>query len=375
MFYTGALFANLYAPILVLAILICCAVGAAEDATLLTSDDIISQHDKVQDAPVRNYNNLKVLGFMTPWNRRGEHVSLGEAGRGRLDVVSPVTYQMTPSGLKGGHDFDSEYYTKINETGARLMPRVLFEPASWSLAALDSITSDIDAFAKPLIDECESRGFTGVVVELWQTLVAVGALTSDRATDTLILARKLGTTLRDAGLRTALVLPPYGRDVPQQSVTPDNLGTLAVGYTYFIVMTYDFSTPSSEPGPIAPIEWVQKVAEYLSTTCGLGEKVLLGLNFYGVDFVRGGDIPNQASRHLVRHELIDLLETHSPRLVWHDRFQEHFFMYSDGDVQHIVFYPSRHSIAKRLEVAESVGCGGIAIWDLGQGLDHFFEEF
>lgn len=374
MCFTSAPIAPLWTSVLVLALLIFGVVSLVEEATELTCDDIISHHDKVQDVPIRNYNNLKILGFVTPWNKRGERVSLNEADRGRLDIVAPVTYQMTPSGITGGLDFDNEYYSKVNKTGARLMPRVLFEPSYWSLRALDNIASDISAFAKPIIDECESHEFTGVVIELWQTLSATGALMSDRVTDTFELARTLGTTLRDAGLRTAFVLPPYGRDVPHHGVTPENLGSLAVAYTYFIVMTYDFSTPSSEPGPIAPIGWVSAVAEYLSITCGLGDKVLLGLNFYGVDFVNSRNAPNEASRHLVSHEVIELLQTHNPRLVWHDSFQEHFFSYYDSDVHHVVFYPSRHSISKRLEIAESVGCGGIAIWDLGQGLDHFFEE-
>jgi chitinase domain-containing protein 1 len=50
-------------------------------------------------------------------------------------------------------------------------------------------------------------------------------------------------------------------------------------------MTYDFSGPN-QPGPNAPASWVKKCLQNLpKSKGGAASNVLLGLNFYGNDFI------------------------------------------------------------------------------------------
>lgn len=71
-------------------------------------------------------------------------------------------------------------------------------------------------------------------------------------------------------------------------------------------------------------------------------------------------------------EYLSLMEKHRPVLQWKDNFAEHFFIYSDNHINHAVFYPSLKSISLRLAEARSWGAG-ISIWEIGQGLDYFFD--
>ncbi|KAF5953192.1 hypothetical protein HYC85_011136 [Camellia sinensis] len=72
-------------------------------------------------------------------------------------------------------------------------------------------------------------------------------------------------------------------------------------------------------------------------------------------------------------DYLSLLEQHKPSFQWEKNSAEHFFIYSDNQhVKHAVFYPSLMSISMRLEEARSWGAG-ISIWEIGQGLDYFFD--
>lgn len=97
------------------------------------------------------------------------------------------------------------------------------------------------------------------------------------------------------------------------------------------------------------------------------EQVLLGLNFYGNDYIQpfgGGPI--------IGHEYLSLLKTHDPIIRWDQKTKEHIFDYAAGNEAHEVYYPTKASIQKRLDLAHKYGLG-ISIWELGQGLDHFYD--
>ncbi|CAN8069889.1 unnamed protein product [Agarophyton chilense] len=332
----------------------------------LKYSEIVDGNAVTETTPTRKFPLLQIYGFVTPWNEKGKLVSLSEAEKGRLDVAVPVSWQMHPDGLAGGQDFESYYYQKLSKHGTRVFPRILFE--KWNREQFKALFHDAGKVVEAIADVCKSNGFEGVVLEIFQALLATGTLMYHQQ-DALKLMRTMGEGLRQEQLKTVLVLLPYDRDVAQHGISCSNLQELTKGYSAVITMTYDYSTPGSGPGPVAPLPWVRRVAKYLSQECELWGKVLLGLNFYGVDFCNDGE-----DRHIIGHEVVKLLERHKPEMMWWDEYGEHGFGYRDGK-DHIVVYPSRESIRLRMEVADEMGCGGVAVWDLGQGLNNFFEEF
>jgi chitinase domain-containing protein 1 len=355
---------------------------------VLHSSEILSSVDQGPGDRKRSYPDLTVLGFITPWNKAGVEVAYVSSEHDRLDIAAPVTFQVSPSGVEGGHDFGNEFYWNLTNGSSplfsaptRVYPRFVFE--KWSLTTLLQLrrrSKELNSIVASVVSELQTRGCDGAVLEIWQSFLAAGGLRVDPDGDprvkdmALDVLSSLGSELRAAGIEAILVLPPYDTNTAKQSgLVPADFGRLKSSFEFFVVMTYDFSVPGSgAPGPIAPLRWCEGVLQFLVNDSELGSKVLLGLNFYGADFERD----SQGGRHIVGHEYVALLKEYEPDIAWLDEYGEDAFAYKDSrsGTEHVVFYPTRRSLQARLRLARRAGCGGVAIWELGQGLPFFMEE-
>ena len=73
------------------------------------------------------------------------------------------------------------------------------------------------------------------------------------------------------------------------------------------------------------------------------------------------------------HEFVKLLkEASNPKIKWDSEAQEHFIEAKAGGRKHTIFYPSLNSIQNRILLAKDLGTG-LSIWELGQGLDYFYD--
>ncbi|KAG4396711.1 hypothetical protein GLYMA_19G255000v4 [Glycine max] len=84
---------------------------------------------------------------------------------------------------------------------------------------------------------------------------------------------------------------------------------------FFSLMTYDFSNPHN-PGPNAPMKWIQIVLQLLlgtsaNRTQSLAPKILLGIDFYGNDF----SLSRVADTHT--HTQMQVVELLLGEITWH----------------------------------------------------------
>jgi chitinase domain-containing protein 1 len=74
-------------------------------------------------------------------------------------------------------------------------------------------------------------------------------------------------------------------------------------------------------------------------------------------------------------QYVSIVAQHKPQLNWDEASQEHYLEYAKEEAKqqrHRVYYPSLKSLDVRLKEAEKWGVG-ISIWEIGQGLDYFFD--
>lgn len=262
-----------------------------------------------------------------------------------------------------------------------LLPRVVLEAFPKELLRRKKLR---DEAIHLIVTECKEMKYDGIVLESWSRWAAFGVLHDpDMRKMALQFIKQLGDALHSVSsmrrdkqhLQLVFVIgPPRSEKLEEHDITPEDLQSLNDSVDGFSLMTYDFSGPHN-PGPSAPLKWIDFTLQLLLPSASnkaqsLTSKIFLGINFYGNDFVLS---EGSGGGPITGRDYLSLLERRRPVIQWEKNSGEHLFLYlDDNNVKHAVFYPSLMSILLRLEKAHSWGTG-ISIWEIGQGLDYFFD--
>ncbi|XP_044738709.1 chitinase domain-containing protein 1 [Chrysoperla carnea] len=332
-----------------------------------SAKQILKHHQSYyQETDLVNFNGT-VLGYVTPWNNHGYDVAKWFGNK--FTHISPVWLQIhRRSPLKyevtGTHDIDKGWMKDVKTAGrkrkTKILPRVITE--NWhpqSVVALMSSDDEREAFITKLISTCIDNKFDGLVIEMW----AQWARTAD---DWLLidLIKDLGLRMKHSNLDFILVIPPMRGD-DTEIFDATHFDQLSNSVTAFSLMTYDYSN-IQKPGPNSPIDWIKLCVESLTSDTKKRKLILIGLNFYGYDYTSRGGGP------IVAHEYLKLLKSFKGKLSFNKDIQEHHFELKNEDGRHYVFYPTLLSIKARIDLAVELDTG-LSIWELGQGLDYFYD--
>ncbi|KAG6749607.1 hypothetical protein POTOM_046665 [Populus tomentosa] len=436
-----------------------------EDGLVKTDVDyqeILDENSKVLKNESHRHYTYPVLAYITPWNSKG--YEMAKRFTNKFTILSPVWYDLKSQGtglvLEGRHNADMGWISELRRNGnALVLPRVVLEAFPKELLKKKKLR---DKAIDLIISECKEMEYDGIVLESWSRWAAYGVLHDpEMRNKALQFIKQLGHAMHSVissrngkqYLQLVYVIgPPYSEKLQPHDFGPEDLQSLSDDVDGFSFMTYDFSSPHN-PGPNAPLKWIRFTLQILLGNSGaraLANKIFLGINFYGNDFVISEDgnkhisiwlaalgffpfqrvalycskanqfsprlnyafharkkpgegftrtvtsatnwyggpvvrekvlqglllrqqIGSEGGGAITGREYLSLLEKHKPQLQWEKNSGEHFFLYVDDEhINHAVFYPSLMSISIRLEEARLQGVG-ISIWEIGQGLDYFFN--
>jgi spore germination protein YaaH len=272
-----------------------------------------------------------------------------------------------------------EFLATAKRSGARVLPSIMDGLPAGGMAALLADPATRARHVDALGDFAASGDYAGLDIDYEQF-----AFADDRSTwsttrpSWVAFVTDLAERLHRDGRTLTVSIPPIydaGRTEDSGYWVYD-YGAIAPVVDRIRIMAYDYST--DEPGPIAPLDWVQRAIDGAKEATGDPSKLVLGVPVYGYNWVVSttGTCPaGQAEGRtgVTARSAGDLAARRAAVPVYDNVTGEWSFTYdlplTDGSSsctqRRVVRYVDSRGAAARSRLADEAGLDGVAIWALG----------
>lgn len=195
---------------------------------------------------------------------------------------------------------------------------------------------------------------------------------ADKSYYTQFVQRAAARLHREARLLSIAVVPRFSDFYPDTNPSrefksgewgaPYDFRGLGRVVDFMTLMTYDHHSSNTPPGPVAGYDWVMAALDY-ATSRVPRQKILLGIPFYGREWIQNGD--TISARTLAFEEAQDRIEQLSVVRLWHERWRTPWFQYSSDSGLHTGWYEDSMSLEAKLELMQKYHLRGFAGWRLG----------
>ncbi len=285
------------------------------------------------------------------WGFYVDYQSLGSL-QNNLDKVSavlPFSYTVSGDGSVQEKVFFAQGYELARGNGIPVYA-VIFQNDKQTLHELLSSEESRANFIESVYGVLANRQYQGVNLDF------EGVSAEDRDNYTA-LVKGLHHRLSPEGYKLSLSVPAKIHDNFSWQKGYD-YQALGEAVDYLVLMAYDQHYSGGEPGPVAALGWVERVASYAASQVA-SEKIILGLGLYGYDWPVGGK-----GRVVDLEQVNTSVDSGSP--VWDEEAYSPGLRYLDSEgVMHEVWYENDLSIMGKLELVKKYKLAGFSLWRLG----------
>jgi len=292
-----------------------------------------------------------------------------QANAERIDVIAPTVYSVDAAGLVWGKP-DSRVLETARKFHVAVMPLIVNPGFKQDMT--HALMTSVEARKRmnaTLLAECRKYGYYGIQFDFEN----VNYLDRDLLT---AMVQETSAALGREGFKLSIATVPNEGDEPGKSDYTRwvfqnwrgafDLKKLAPYVDFVSLMTYDQHTRNTPPGPVAGMQWVEKLAAYAESQMPK-EKISLGIALYGRRWSAGmrDKDPAIAASTIYAADALELAKAMDAAVQWDP--VEHapwFYFYRDG-IREYVFFNDARSFVDRYEMARQRGLHGTSAWILG----------
>jgi spore germination protein YaaH len=176
------------------------------------------------------------------------------------------------------------------------------------------------------------------------------------------------------------------QDDTRKSNSPDGYDNWSGVYDYagmgmyadFIsVMAYAEHGATADPGPVAGLPWVKRIAEYSAGTIG-ANKVSLGVPFYGMRWEATAPSDNPPPTRKWRGRSSRYSDTANAlsgaEALWDDAESSPHISFEVGGRRTELWFENARSLQAKMQLAHGMGFAGISAWVAGQEDPAFWDS-
>jgi spore germination protein len=282
-----------------------------------------------------------------------------------ISVASPFWYEARERSLTAYPGAgSSDQVRRLRRAGLRVIPTVASRLTPREMAALGSDPRARGRHVRMLLDLAARHRYHGLDLDYEHMALTTSSRQAARTRAAFsALVRSLCAGLREDGRRCIVTVMPRTSDAPtvwRDELIPAVYDYAALGrHAHRVrVMAYDQHAPNTRHGPIAAIDWAERIVRY-AVQKAPRRKLELGIPLYGRDW-GGGTV-----RSLTYEQARALRRRTGAERIWHSDSASPHFHYRSGGRPHDVWYSDASSSARRYGLAQRYGLRGTAFWAPG----------
>ena len=264
--------------------------------------------------------------------------------------------------------------------GAYIVPSIRDHMPAGGMAAIIADPATRTQHVETILDFADEHDAVGIDIDYEQFAFADGASTWETTRpDWVAFVEELADALHDTDRTLTVSIPGiWGRtETSVEGYWVYDHAAIAPFVDAIRIMAYDYSV--SEPGPIAPLWWVEDLVTSLSEEVPeeYHDKLVLGVPSYGVNWVTSelGECPDDATGRtgVTARGALELADRRGGTPEYDAVDGEWRFTYAlnvgEGDTACVqnrqVRWVDSEGVDARVMIARNAGWGGAALWALG----------